>query len=193
MLVFVLVLTLGFVIKNRFSSYNMKAVTESGKNFEDEKKSDEDGENSDIFSENKKTSVIVYVTGEVNKPGIVELSSDLRVKDAVNIAGGFTKDADINLINLAERVEDEAHYIIPKIGEESDENLSNNSRDGKININKADSGELQKLDGIGEALAGRIIEYREKNGKFKTIEDLKQVSGIGEKKFEAIREKVDVK
>ncbi len=171
----------------------MKAVTESGKNFEDEKKSDEDGENSDIFSENKKTSVIVYVTGEVNKPGIVELSSDLRVKDAVNIAGGFTKDADINLINLAERVEDEAHYIIPKIGEESDENLSNSSRDGKININKADSGELQKLDGIGEALAGRIIEYREKNGKFKTIEDLKQVSGIGEKKFEAIREKVDVK
>lgn len=144
----------------------------------------------------EKQTVIIYLTGEVKKPGIVELDSDMRLKDALEMVGGFTEDADINSINLAEKVEDERHYIITKIGESPVSNpvsVSSSQKSDKVNINRASVEELKTLDGIGDALAQRIISYRDENGNFSTVEEIKNVSGIGEKKFEGIKEHISIK
>lgn len=141
--------------------------------------------------------VVIYITGEVKQPGIVELSSDMRLKDALQMVGGFTAEADINSINLAQKVEDERHYIVTKIGENSLDVTGNTSpmtgKGGLININTANVEELKRLDGIGDGLAQRIINHRTEQGAFSSIEDIKNVSGIGEKKFEAIKSSICVK
>ena len=153
--------------------------------------------------------ITVYVSGEVNKSGVVTLKEGDRLAVAVEKLGGTTKKADLNNINLAIRVKDEEHYIIPKIGEAKQENLKdvNNTKDienaeiknentekdsSKININTATLEELDKLPGVGEATANKIISHREENGQFKTIEDIKNVNGIGDKKFEKMKELICV-
>nr|WP_276537079.1 helix-hairpin-helix domain-containing protein [Anaerosalibacter massiliensis] len=145
---------------------------------------------------------MVHISGQVFKPGLIELKNGSRVTDAVNKAGGLKDEADLDRINLAKKLIDEEKIYIPKIGEENDmvedinssnEDTQENSQNGndKIDINKATKEELMGLPGIGEVLAGRIIEYRESN-KFKTIEDIKNVSGIGDKKFESIENMIIV-
>ena len=147
-------------------------------------------------------SVIIHVTGAVNNPGVYQLKSTDRVVDAVNIAGGETEEANLDLINLAALLKDGQKIIIPyKIysenGEESNESINNNveirysspsSLSGKININTANSTILQSLPGIGPVLSERIIEYRNQNGLFGVIDDIMNVSGIAEKKFEGIKD-----
>ncbi|MBU4510032.1 helix-hairpin-helix domain-containing protein [bacterium] len=147
-------------------------------------------------------SVIIHVTGAVNNPGVYQLKSTDRVVDAVKIAGGETEEANLDLINLAALLKDGQKIIIPyKIynenGEESNESINNNveimyssssSLSGKININTADSTILQSLPGIGPVLSERIIEYRNQNGLFGVIDDIMNVSGIAEKKFEGIKD-----
>lgn len=136
--------------------------------------------------------IMVHISGQVHNPGLVELTFGSRVIDAVNLAGGLKKDADLDKINLAKKLADEEKIYIPKIGEEEipigdfidGQNYNTNS---KININTCSKEELMSLPGIGEVLAGRILEYREQN-PFETIDDIKNVSGIGEKKFESIKE-----
>ncbi|MFC4804842.1 helix-hairpin-helix domain-containing protein [Filifactor villosus] len=141
--------------------------------------------------------VVIYVTGEVKQPGIVELSSDMRLKDALQMVGGFTAEADINSINLAQKVEDERHYVVTKIGETITEagipSSSTSKEDSLININIATAEELKRLDGIGDGLAQRIINHRTEQGAFSSIEEIKNVNGIGEKKFEAIKDSICVK
>lgn len=138
----------------------------------------------------------------------------MRLDDALKKLGGTTKDADINRINLAMKLEDSQHYIIPYIGQEDDPsqkdmqasnnssdsagNLANsssasNSQDSKININSADESQLETISGVGPSTAKKIIDYREKEGKFSSIEDIKNVSGIGDKKFESMKDSIDVK
>jgi len=145
--------------------------------------------------------IIVHIDGEVVNPGVIELNEGARVIDAVNIAGGLTQYADEKRINLAKKLYDEEKIYIPKVGEdtfETDETYNsytydvNNSNQRRININTASKEELQSLPGIGPALAERIIEYREKQ-KFISIDDIKKVSGIGDKKFEAIKDLIVVK
>ncbi|QQY80441.1 competence protein ComEA [Keratinibaculum paraultunense] len=136
--------------------------------------------------------IMVHISGEVYNPGLVELPRDSRVIDAVNLAGGLKKEADLDRINLAKKLEDEEKIYIPKVGEdinpvENFVDMQYDNSSGKININMCTKEELMSLPGIGEVLAGRILEYREQN-KFKNIEDIKNVSGIGEKKFESIKE-----
>lgn len=135
--------------------------------------------------------IMVHISGQVYNPGLVEMPSGSRVIDAVNLAGGLKKDADLDKINLAKKLVDEEKIYIPKIGEEeipmgSSTNMESSSGD-KVNINTCTKEELMSLPGIGEVLAGRILEYREQN-PFNTIDDIKNVSGIGEKKFESIKE-----
>ncbi|MDO4794162.1 MAG: helix-hairpin-helix domain-containing protein [Filifactor alocis] len=140
--------------------------------------------------------VVIYLTGEVKRPGIVELSSDMRLKDALEMVGGFTSEADINSINLAQKVEDERHYVVTKVGEpiaDAAISSSSTSKGGLININMATAEELKSLDGIGDGLAQRIINHRTEQGAFSSIEEIKNVSGIGEKKFEAIKDSICVK
>lgn len=146
------------------------------------------------------TTIMVHISGQVYKPGLVELESGSRVADAVNKAGGLKGDADLDRINLAKKLADEEKIYVPKVGENID-NVSNisvtegssigSNTDGKIDINNATKEELISLPGIGEVIADRIIEYR-KNNRFKTIEDIKNVSGIGSKKYEGIKDLIKV-
>lgn len=144
--------------------------------------------------------IMVHISGQVYNSGIIQLVKGDRVVDAVKLAGGLTEDADLDKINLAKKVIDEEKIYIPKIGEvgfneitlvsQSPNNYDSNS--GKININLCSSLELEELPGIGEVIASRIIEYRSSQ-PFKNIDELKNVSGIGDKKFEDIKDLVIVK
>lgn len=161
-------------------------------------------ENSTVLEENiEKEKIKVYITGEINLPGVKELELGARLEDLINVAGGLTKEANIKKVNLAYQLEDGQKIYIPNINDETDEIITTENGEGIIenleessevvNINKADIEDLLKLPGVGESLAQRIINYREENGKFKNIEDLKNVSGIGEKKFESLKEYIVVK
>jgi len=151
-------------------------------------------------------SVIVHITGAVKNPGVYQLSSTDRIIDAVKIAGGETEEANLDLINLAALLKDGQKIIVPyqiynETGEEDNRNIYNNIEKGysssdstsrKININIADTIILQTLPGIGPVLSERIIEYRNKNGLFGVIDDIKNVSGIAEKKYEGIKDLICV-
>lgn len=145
--------------------------------------------------------VTVYVSGAINNPGIVTLNQGDRLSDAVDKLGGMTEDADFNQVNLAIKVEDEKHYIIPKIGEKieipseekQESSLENKENATKININSATIEELDTLPGVGEATANKILNYRSENGNFNSIEEIKNVNGIGDKKYEEIKDLISVK
>ncbi len=121
--------------------------------------------------------------------------------NAIELAGGATEQADLSKINLAAKLVDGCKLYVPNINEQS-ENINNNSgiiidvgngAQSKVNINTAGQSELETLVGIGPSIASKIIEYREKKGKFKKIEDLKNVTGIGAEKFNSIKDSVVVK
>ncbi|MCX7884229.1 MAG: helix-hairpin-helix domain-containing protein [Caloramator sp.] len=141
-----------------------------------------------------KDEIKVYITGEVKKPGVYTLKNGDRVENAVYLAGGFTESADKNSVNLAMKLKDEDHIrvdAIPTIAS-LNKNGSSINLSNKININTADKEMLKTLPRIGDSLAERIIDYRNKNGSFKRIEDIKKVSGIGDKMFENIKDKISV-
>ena len=162
----------------------------------------ESAANENTEEETEAIIVIVDVKGAVNMPGVYEAEADDRVIDMINKAGGLKESADEAKINFAIRVEDEMVIYVPEIGEETEVEQENgmttamggtDQKDGKVNINTADDTELQTLTGIGPAKAAAIIDYREKNGPFKEIDDLKLISGIGEKSFEKLKEQIKVK
>ena len=155
--------------------------------------------------------IIVHITGEVRNWGVIELPINSRIADAIEKAGGLTEDADISNINLAYILEDGMKIRIPginevkqnEIKEENEENYvskengeniinvsGNNSKtkENIVNINTATQTELETLPGIGTATALKIINYRNENGEFESIEDIKNVNGIGDSKFRNIKE-----
>lgn len=141
-------------------------------------------------------TIKVHIAGEVLNEGIYEIEAGSRIDDVIKIAGNIKENADLTNINLAYELSDGEKIYIPSIfDEESEYNLSSDNKksSSKININKANVEELQKINGIGESLANRIVNYRKENGKFSTIEELKNVSGIGDKKYESIKEYVVIK
>lgn len=137
--------------------------------------------------------IMVHIGGQVYNPGVFELDLGTRVIDAVELAGGLKKEADVDRINLARKLSDEEKIYIPKIGEENlgeeymDSELGSSKGTGKININRCSKEELISLPGIGEVIAERILEYRDSK-RFEKIEDLMDVSGIGTKKFEGLKD-----
>lgn len=173
-----------------------------------------DGTNSDGEStENRGEMMLVHITGEVKNWGVIELPEGSRVIDAVNKAGGFTDSADVEKVNLAYELTDGVKVYIPsknedEIGEtttqeyitaDSGNNVITGGNDMKketkselVNINKATQTELETLPGIGPSTALKIISYRNENGSFSSIEDIKNVSGIGDSKYESIRELICV-
>lgn len=149
-----------------------------------------------VRSENEQPQKIkVYVTGMVKKPGVYELEDGDRIEAAIDAAGGFTSDADISGINMAQRLKDEDMIYVPKIGEAAAPAAvqSAQSKDDKININTATAEELDQLPGIGPSKAKKIVDYRQQNGPFKAIEDIEKVSGIGPQTFENIKDFITVK
>lgn len=163
--------------------------------------------------------IMVYITGEVKNPGIYELEENSRIKDVIEKAGGLKETADITDINLATILQDEDKITIPtkdktmeekqnteriqsnkqsKTTEKSQNttsistNTTGKNQNTKVNINTATQTELETLPGIGQSTASKIVSYRKENGKFKSIEEIKKVNGIGESKYKKIKELIKV-
>lgn len=146
-------------------------------------------------STTQETVIFVDIKGAVKNPGVYQMKVGDRVKDALDAAGGLTAEADSQKVNLAQRVEDQMVIVVPKVGEEAEEIPAGETRkeatkEGKVNINTATVEELKTLKGVGEKKAEAIIEYRKKNGSFQTKEDLMKVRGIGKKLFESFQERI---
>lgn len=159
--------------------------------------------------ENIEEKIVIYITGAVKNEGIYDMKKNSRIADSIEKAGGLTEEANIENINLAYILEDGMKIHIPKKNEnineiedhtnaylskentisESSKNINN---DEKININTATQTELETLPGIGPSTALRIIEYRKENGKFNSIEDIKKISGIGDRKFSQIKDLIKI-
>ena len=161
--------------------------------------------------ENLEGKIVVHITGAVQKKGILVLQEGARIADAIDSAGGGTEAADLDEVNLAYVLQDGQKIYIPSkedkvklenkvyITSESGNNVivqtvstEKNGGSGKVNINTATQNELENLPGIGPSIASRIIEYRDQNGKFSKVEDLQNVKGIGDAKFNNIKEYVMV-
>lgn len=125
-------------------------------------------------------SIYVYVCGAVAEPDVYELQAGARVFEAIAAAGGSCEEADLDCLNLADSLVDGEKIYVPAEGEsvEITESTDDKTSDGRVNINTATMEQLQTLPGIGKAKAGAIIEYREANGAFSSVEDLRQVPGI---------------
>ena len=156
--------------------------------------------------------IVVHISGKVANPGVISLDEGSRLIDAINLSGGLTSKADISKVNLAYILEDAQKIYIPSI-EDKDETLYISEDSGNtgvvtsgngqtstkkeeelmVNINTANEEQLEQLPGIGTSIATRIVNYRKENGKFNSIEDIKNVSGIGDAKFNKIKDNICVK
>lgn len=143
----------------------------------------------------------VDVKGAVKKTGMYRITQGMRLMDAIDLAGGFTEEADQNQVNFSKLLTDQEIIYVPKAGEEiptinetaqQPAGTTTSGSDKKININTADANQLQELSGIGEKKAADIIKYREENGSFTAVEDLTKVSGIGEKTLENLKESITI-
>jgi len=144
-------------------------------------------------------TIVVYISGEVRNPGVFEFDYGARIVDAIEAAGGMTNDADPNAINLSARLFDEQHIVVfsmddnmPPSAQATGGGMAGVTADGLVNINTATSEQLQVLSGIGPVTAGNIISHRDARGGFATIEEIMNVSGIGERTFENIRDRITV-
>lgn len=137
-------------------------------------------------------TVMIDLKGEVKRPGVYELPQNARVKDAIKEAGGFTVEADEWSVNLAQKVMDEMVIFVPKKMDGMDAESLSTSMEGKVRINYATQEEIETLNGIGPKKAQAIIQFREENGFFQTIDDLLQVQGIGEKTLEKIKDQIQI-
>ena len=164
------------------------------------------GEGMELEEQIDHSPVFVHVAGAVNRPGVVELTGNKRVFEAIDLAGGLREDAAVSYINLARMVEDGERVYVPNLEEiaqlndgrldihlllekvASGENNSSIESSGKVNINRAGLDELMTLSGIGPSKARSIMDYREQHGGFNAIEELMNVSGIGTSTFEKIKE-----
>ena len=156
----------------------------------------------DSLEDSKKAEkkIYVHICGQVNQSGVYCLGEDSRIMDVVEMAGGFTEQAAKDYVNLAQKLIDGQQIYIPDIEEVKENkvpvNLSNNGQEsqktGKVNINTADKDTLMTLTGVGEAKAEAIIKYREKNGGFKAIEEIKEIEGIKDGVFNKIEDEIEV-
>lgn len=158
----------------------------------------ESADSNEIFKENTDTvnnqakKISVYVNGEVKSPGVYQLSSESRVQDAVKASGGFTENADKTRLNLAKKLKDEDYIYVDSKLQAGTQTSSGKKSDG-ININTASKEELMNLPGIGEVTAQKIIDYRDKNGTFSSVEDLKKVDRIGDKTLDKFKDKIEAR
>ena len=159
----------------------------------------------EIEKNDEEKNIVIHITGCVKKQGIVEVKEGARIVDVIEAADGVTEEADITKVNLAYVVKDAQKIYIPSIYDEEEieyitmdngENVIVEDKDGgknnMININTATQTELEQLPGIGPSTALKIIDYREKNKKFNSIDEIKQVQGIGDAKFNNIKDMIEI-
>ena len=160
------------------------------------------------IKEKENKTIMVDISGEIITPGVVKLSEGSRIIDAITAAGGKTEDADLSKVNLAYILDDGVQVYIPRYNEKLEKEIvqtepgvgiiqeginTTSKKDSKVNINTANKEKLATLPGIGEGTAEKIIEYRSKTGKFKTIDEIKKIPGIGESKFKSLKDKITIK
>ena len=214
-----------YLSNNQYENFNSIKTLEEMENGMQKNQIDKENQNNmnENVSENlentnnneiqEETKIAIHITGEVKKKGILYLDKGARIVDAIEAAGGATKNASLDQVNLAYILEDgqkiyipnknekikTGAYIITNSGqnvlvEEGKESTTTEKNakgvSGKVNINTANQTELETLQGIGPALAQRIIEYRQENGKFQTIEDIQNVKGIGDSKYSNIKDDI---
>ena len=191
-LIIIMCIVIGYYIISKTEKYDYSDIEKISNIIE------EDQEVDDNIIENK---IVIHITGEVEEEGVIELEKGARISDAIEEAGGTTEEADLSNVNLAYSLSDGQKVKIPNINEKDEEIIvieekagdniiieGNKSKEEKININKAAQTEIETLPGIAPSTALKIITYRNEHGKFKNIEDIKNVSGIGDSKFENIKE-----
>ena len=187
-------------MQNIFIDEENISVEKDNSNSEYLKETEEENNNLVIENSSLQTSsnnaIVVEIKGEVMKPDVYTLSEGSIIKDLIEMAGGLTEEADISNINRAKEINNHDLIIIRNINDvnidvEAENNeVNEESDDGKISINDSDISKLKEIPGIGEVKANSIILYREKNNCFKSIEELKNVDRIGEKTFEKIKDSI---
>ena len=190
--IFILILFAGVWIFRQDKSAPVEAQASIFLNTEENASKEED-----ILKEDQ---IFVDIKGQVANPGMYEANSNMRINDAIEMAGGFLEDAQTNHVNLAQRLQDQMVIFVPRMGEESKQegniqagiSVEDTGNEEKVNINTADESQLQTLNGIGQKRAQEIIRYRQANGSFKSLEDLKNVPGFGAASVEKLREFVRV-
>lgn len=160
------------------------------------------------IKEKENKTIMVDISGEIITPGVVKLQEGSRIIDAITAAGGKTEDADLSKVNLAYILDDGVQLYIPRYNEKLEKEIvqtepgvgiiqeginTTSKKDSKVNINTANKEKLATLPGIGEGTAEKIIEYRSKTGKFKVIDEIKKIPGIGESKFKSLKDKITIK
>ena len=203
----VIALIIGFIIYMVINNQNDNKINFeeliANQNNEGNEQVSETNENN--TQEETKKEIVVHVTGEVKKEGVVYLEEGSRVVDAIKRAGGETKEADLSQVNLAYVLQDGQKIYIPNknekisaytsenMGENIEQNNTTTKKEGaKVNINTAGVEELDQLPGIGPAIAQRIIDYRNEHGEFKKVEDVQEVKGIGDAKYSEIKDSITV-
>ncbi|EPI27740.1 helix-hairpin-helix domain-containing protein [Enterococcus faecalis] len=154
----------------------------------------------DATQERAETMIYVDIKGAVKVPGIYQLKNQQRIWDALALAGGVSEEADTTQVNYAQKVKDQMIIYVPKKGEPVPQSLetlqesapAQQNQEGKINLNTATEAELQTISGIGAKKAQEIIRFRDEQGPFKTVEEMKNVSGIGEKTVERLKDMLTV-
>ena len=197
-LAIIIIIFIGYYIIQKTENYNYIEL-------ETQEESDSDTNNSQAEEEITDEEIVVHITGEVENTGIIKINKDARLADVIDKAGGATVYADLSKVNLAYSVQDGQKIYIPSIDdqnvneeyitEEAGENVIQEDEklnEEKVNINTAKQTELETLNGIGPSTALKIINYRNENGKFNTIEDIKNVPGIGEAKYDNIKNNICV-
>lgn len=204
----IIIAVIVFIVLNigKVTEFNKeeKENTTINASIEESKKDIEEKENKENKEEPKEmgTGIFVHIDGWIQNPGVYEIKENDRVNTIIEKAGGLKEGASIKSINLAARLSDGDKIYIPNREEEKQiettEVKGNNTgtvkitKNSKININKASISELKQITGIGESTANKIIDYRENVGKFKKIEDIKEVKGIGDSKYESIKDKITI-
>lgn len=136
---------------------------------------------------------VVYVCGAVQKPGVYRMPAGSRIYEAIEMAGGMTEQADETALNQAEKVKDAEQIYVPEKVSENTEEENSQKEDGKVNLNTATEEDLMNLPGIGQSKAKSIIQYREKKGRFKSVEEIMQIEGIKSGVFNKIKEQIVVR
>lgn len=201
---------IGLIVIITIGAYILKTMNKEDKDIflsENEILNSVENGGTDNEEENK---ILIHITGSVKAEGVVILNSGDRIIDAIEAAGGEKEDADLSKLNLAYILQDGEKLYVPSINDteekvyvtaENGENVitegagNTDKVDGKketVNINTATKEELMTLPGVGESTAIKIIDYRKSNGKFQKIEDIKNVPGIGDSKFQNMKEKLSV-
>lgn len=154
----------------------------------------------DATKERAETMIYVDIKGAVKVPGIYQLKNQQRIWDALALAGGVSEEADTTQVNYAQKVKDQMIIYVPKKGESVAQSLetlqesapAQQNQEEKINLNTATEAELQTISGIGAKKAQEIIRFRDEQGPFKTVEELKNVPGIGEKTVDRLKDMLTV-